>query len=440
MGMKTKWKLIAPLIVINSLGGLSYYFESSFFIPLSTTDGSEEKEKEKSPSDDELERIEIFKREQWPQIQEKVCPGGAPNLELESALFKLGREELEIADDRIFPAYAPRHDRSPKALEFYDGVFEVSVFMDGYDENNTFVYPSIWKCANNQIHSYLELVTNRDEDGALRDFNSAFGHWNDTIHWRLDTFRKIANEVREDLKDRGKSCLFTVVRDPIGRVLSGYNEVEYRLITGDEQSSNTLKMIKPPYTKVPNYDLNNTEVKAPLKDLESRFKAFVGNLVREHPSIKQGTNVYRHIHPMSKILNPLKRVNLLPSGKHWVLPLNKEFTEEFPKFLAQRCPRMTTIYRPRSRQGQTTNDFPGFPSMPLDGQHVSSEDPFGVYEGAKSVLKKAGPAIRALCHVYAPDYACFYGRNAGSSLTVRDIPAVCRDVYSSDLFRKAILD
>lgn len=400
-------------------------------------------DKPNMPTEEELQKLESFERDIWPHLQEKICPNGVPNLELGPTLFELGREELGISDELIFPGLEPGH--KPPPIEFYDGIYEASVFIDGYDTSNSLLYPSIWKCANDQIHTYLELITNRDGDGEVKDIESAFGHWNDTIKWRLNTEKKFQNVVTDfDLSNSDqKACVFTVVRDPISRVLSGYNEVEYRLNSGESMSPATLKMVKPPYTTIPGYSLNNGK-KASEKDLERRFETFVRNLVQEHPSISKQANVYRHIHPMSKIIHPLKRSDLLPSESNWFLELNEDITNSLPVFLAKKCPRLANIHRTRSghrtmsEQSDKPDKFPGFPPMPVDGQHESSADPYGIYKAAKAVLKEGRPVIRALCHVYAPDYACFYSGKGASPLGARDIPAICRDVYSSELFQNAV--
>jgi len=155
------------------------------------------------------------------------------------------------------------------------------------------LYPSIWKCANNQIHTYLEIITNRDVDGEVKDDSSHFGHVNDTMAWRMNRVHKLVKafndgEEEDDDEDeeseedfREKPCVFSVIRDPIKRVLSGYNEVEYRLITGTQLAANSQEMERPPYTKIPGYSLNHTGFRASQSILEKRFETFVRNLVQD---------------------------------------------------------------------------------------------------------------------------------------------------------------
>lgn len=382
-----------------------------------------------------------FEREQWPRLQRKLCPSGVPNLSFGPILFKLGRKELGISEKAIFPKLDKAHKL--KSNDFFDDMYELSLFIDGHDQDNSFLYPSIWKCGNNQVHSYIELVTNRNADGTMKDKNSsAFGHKNDTIAWRLNRkqFQKLLPQYGwGDFHE--KPCIFTTIRDPIGRVISGYNEVEYRMTTGSQMAISSKEMLQPPYLQIPPYSLHNKERKASKQDLEKRFRQFVANLVREHPSITKTNTVYRHIHPMSKILPTLKRLNLLPTDGSWLLALDSNITETFPKFLNERCPRLANIYHAKkSTQNELANgpeEFPGFPDMPVDGQHVSSTDPFGTYGAANSVIEMAGPTTRALCSVYAFDYACFY--KASSPFKAADIPDICREVYASDVFQNEIL-
>lgn len=399
---------------------------------------------------------EEFATTLWPELREKLCPAGNPNLSLGPTLFKMGREEFGIPAHSTFP----KAESKIKPSKFFDGIFELTLFMDGNDRDNSMLYPSIWKCANNQIHTYLEIVTNRDVIGEVKDENSPFGHSNDTMAWRLNRVHKLeklladGDEENEESENnfREKPCVFTVIRDPIKRVLSGYNEVDYRLITGQQLAVNSQNMERPPYTKIPGYSLNHTGFRASQNILEKRFETFVRNLVREHPSISKQNNVFRHIHPMSKILPTLRKLDLLPAphkdgDDDWFLPMTANFTQILPEFIAKTCPRLANIYdRDESDTNNIPYEFPGFPPVPYDGQHESSNDPFGTYEAAKAVVKKGGPAARALCNVYAFDYACFYNGNKNDEKTrggsprlgVTDIPSICREVYASDMFRNTV--
>jgi len=392
---------------------------------------------------DEDEFATVF----WPELQNRLCPAGDPNLKMGPTLFKLGRAEFGLSAHSTFPV----KESKIKSSDFFNGVFELTLFMDGNDRDNTMLYPSIWKCANNQIHTYLELVTNRDADGEVKDKKSLFGHFNDKMAWRMNRVHKLQKllyegdeESEENLRE--KPCVFSVIRDPIKRVLSGYNEIDYRLITGEQLAVNSQHMERPPFTKIPGYSLNHTALRASQSILEMRFETFVRNLVQEHPSISKENNVFRHIHPMSKILPTLKRLDFLPDlnengGDNWFLPMTQNFTQVLPEFIAKTCPRMKHIYK--RKKGGGPKKFPGFPPVPIDGQHESSNDPFGTYEAAKAVVKKGGPAARALCNVYAFDYACFYNGNESNQgkftkLGVADIPSICREVYASETFRNHV--
>jgi hypothetical protein len=70
--------------------------------------------------------------------------------------------------------------------------------------------------------------------------------------------------------------MFTVIRDPISHFLSGYNEIEYRLIKGHDVATPTHPLFKvnknnlnnninnlPPYTKIPLFLNTNTNANKP---------------------------------------------------------------------------------------------------------------------------------------------------------------------------------
>ena len=173
---------------------------------------------------------------------------------------------------------------------------------------------------------------------------------------------------------------------------------------------------------------------------EARFESFVRTLVTNYRSMDHWSN--QHMFPQSRILHPLKRLNLLPTMENsqqiWILPSIANLTETLPLFLAERCPRFVANY---------PKELPPTPSgLPIfqkssKGAHNSTMDPYGTYRAAKDVWKKGGRVARSLCHLHAFDYGCFYGNAVPSGTTLRasDIPWICKQVYASDSFQMKIL-
>ena len=479
-----------------------------------------------------------FDKVLWPQLRQRLCPGGVANLSLGTTLFELGRKEMGIngtATPHIFSNSSAREKKKKKTQRvaefFYDGSFGFTVFIDGHDSTNTVVYAPIWKCANDQIHAYLHEIFNRKQDGHVRRPALPIGNHDDfyleelsdaKIYLLLHRLLKYNNTKDRTVDssggnddDRGDDqnqtasatnhndddaendstsgtysyfifnqtkrdipCSFTVIRDPISHFLSGYNEVEYRLITGTDDAPSTSEHENmAPYSRMPlieNGDgssndpdneekktkndgsMNNNKLYQKLR--EERFEQFVHDVLEEHPSFVQFP-YYKHFASMTRILPMLSKYNLLPThmpslspssslhnlnsnNNHWFVPTLKNLTENFAAFLAQRCPRVAANYnRQKNEAGQQQQQ--GLPPMKIRGKHESSEDPYGTYQAAKNVWKKGGKVARSLCHLHALDYACFSGTygdyNEDTIQPGVEIPLICRDIFASDTFKDEIL-
>ena len=390
---------------------------------------------------------ENFTETAWPRLREKICPLGVPE-PLGPKIFEQGRIEFGL-DANATASKNPDialQNRKRTSNFFYDGGFGFTMFLDGVDPSNNLLYASIWKCANDQIHSYLERLFNRRANGNVRDPSRLDDYANDTYFERF-TIRDLKTMFREQLKSQNddskseenafftfnhtghsKPCLFTVLRDPISHFLSGYNEVEYRLI---EEHDDALHQIKgrrdelASYTRIP---YNESDDKREL-----RFETFVKNLLKEHPSFST-FDYYKHFASMSRILPALSRFNLLPKKdavSPWFLPTLENLTETFPTFLADQCPSLAYNYQQRqvriASESEITNV--SLPPMERRGMHESSNDPYGTYKAAKEVWEKGGNAARALCVLHIFDYACYD----------LDVPTICMDVYANNQFFQSIL-
>lgn len=378
----------------------------------------------------------------WSRLKERVCPRGVPKTSLGTTLFEQGRIEFGLDANATTSTNDPQtaiQNRKRTSKFFYDGGFGFTMFLDGVDPNNNLFYASIWKCANNQIHSYLERLFNRRANGSVRDSSRLDDFTNDTYleSLKIKDLKAVFREEleRQNVGDknednifftfnhtaRTKPCVFTVLRDPISHFLSGYNEVEFRLIEQHEdvhhqKKGRTVELA--PYTTIP---FNESDHKR-----EERFETFVQNLLMEHPSFST-FDYYKHFASMSRILPTLSRFNLIPSAT-WYLPTLENLTETFPAFLADRCPLVSNNYQRRQHRLKNNSNV-SLPPMTRSGMHESSNDAYGTYKAAKDVWKQGGPAARALCVLHIFDYACFDLK----------IPSLCRDVYSSDQFVERIL-
>jgi len=264
-----------------------------------TTKVEEEKVDDRSDPDnsDDNGDINNFDKVIWPELRGKLCPNGLPYVSMGETLFGLARKEFGINTETTTASknnnneIINKNNNSNFTNYFYDGEYGLTVFIDGDDPSNNVFYAPIWKCANNQIHSYLmyrvwrlkknqqrHSITTLTPIGNANDMysndlrisdldhlfheqiernmassnnatknsgtnkfrNDGYGNSN-SIKDRKNQSTVDNNDVDVDDGDyyftfnhtrREKPCVFTVIRDPVSHFLSGYNEAEYRLIEG----------------------------------------------------------------------------------------------------------------------------------------------------------------------------------------------------------------
>ncbi|GFH62044.1 hypothetical protein CTEN210_18520 [Chaetoceros tenuissimus] len=194
-----------------------------------------------------------------------------------------------------------------------------------------------------------------------------------------------------------KVCIYTAIRDPISHFLSGYNEIETRLLGSWNKTNSGKREIAPYHFRVP---YNQTSPGLHRK----RFRGFVEDLLLETPVFGREV-MYLHISAMSRVLIDLKKYNYTLTG---YIPELQNITSAWPAFMASTCPNFYSVET--------------IPSLHIGGQHKSSSDLFGLYAAAKQVWKESGPFSRALCLLHAFDYACFENLPDG-------IPFLCQSVY-----------
>mmetsp|Transcript_29170 Transcript_29170/g.29601 ORF Transcript_29170/g.29601 Transcript_29170/m.29601 type:complete len:328 (+) Transcript_29170:45-1028(+) len=294
-------------------------------------------------------------------------------------------------NSKYIPTRTPNPVGTTKDLNlkhFFHGDFGASVFMGINDTGGNFstIYARIFKCGNNQIRA-MEHEFFQYHGGQYRDGGQRKDH--------VSLAKALAHGKRYE---GPPPCIYTAIRDPISHFLSGYNEVEFLLL--DQKKNRKFQPFLAPYHRAFPYSKNSTVLR------KKRFLAFVEDLLLEN-KILGSHYVYLHFYPMSRILRVLRKYNTNLTG--YINGL-ESLTSTWPDFMVSTC------------GGEL-----GFPSrerlpveMKVAGQHDSSNDPLGLYQAAKDVWAEQGPIARALCLLYAFDYACF---------PKLPIPALCRSVY-----------
>jgi hypothetical protein len=339
------------------------------------------------------DHLNEFEGYTWPLLKQALCPNGIPNLVLSRSLFEGARFEIYGDDDALIRKEGPP---SKTLTKFYVGDYGTSIYMDNDNPRLTTLYLKIWKCGNNQVTG-MQLKLWKNTNGTYINHVSMAHALSEEPLFRN---RKYTRE--------GKLCIFTVIRDPISHFLSGYNEVEFRMINGVEY--------------VQSYDKNGVPYLAPYTQISytesaesrmERFSQFVKDVLSE--DIVFMTNyVYTHFMPMSRILPVLNYYNQSLTG---YLPSLTNLTQTWPVFMTQTCPEMPPLEK--------------IPDMKVMGQHESSQDELGLYRASKDVWEAKGPIARALCIMHAFDYACWDDLPDG-------IPEFCKEVYQSSAFLQRI--
>lgn len=228
----------------------------------------------------------------WPALKEALCPKMNPNLNLARSLFEAARYEIFGDDDSIVLKEGPP---SKMISSFYVGHNGASIIMGNNNPKLTILYVKIWKAANNQITGMEKKLAR---------------HCNATYNGQIDLPEALKGEPlflqpKRKYAREGKLCVYTAVRDPVSHFLSGYNEVEYRIINGVSFKQT--------------FDENGVAELAPYANISysqsaetrgERFKQFVRDVVQEDPVFL--TNyVYRHFFAMSRILPTLHEYKLV---------------------------------------------------------------------------------------------------------------------------------
>ena len=422
------------LLVVTSILTLGFIFNWIEFnqFPTSTSTTSSFTEDNEIPMNRNPSLPESTFEQAWPKIQSKLCPKPLqPNFKLaKSILFPLAAKQIGLEDSNTTSSILSNNNKKGNergydlASNFYSGTFASNVVVYAPTSSNnetsttrTIIYVPIWKCANDQIRHYLESTYTSKS-------------------------RMTAQEQRLASTN---PCVITAIRDPISHFLSGYNEMEYRIIMANRDKYN--KQDRNVHYNAPyqlNYNLGTTK----------RFEQFVKDLLNK----QYGATYLRHwftthSYSMSRILSyyvqrqqyqqkkhPPKKLSLLAQAQTEennnderpfitsYLPSIENLTSTFPPFLQATC----GVVGDGGAETGGGGSLKGGGEMSLGGQHNSSNDEFGTYHAAKQVWKQQGPIARALCILHIVDYACWTELAA--------IPNLCQDVYSDHFFSQSILN
>ena len=307
-----------------------------------------------------------FNGSSWDLMKQKLCPSMKPNIDLGRIQFLQAKRELGLEGTMC---------NLPPLRAFNAGGWSYKSGQLG--EARATAYLRIFKAANNQILS------------AANFFQGKEGRY------------VFENQIR-NLIARGDlnmdACIVTAIRDPVERFLSGYNEMEYRLVSYPKR----LKRLDA-----------STPFSFLRKERGTRFRQFLIDIISD-VSTQRGYDAleFGHVWSMSGILHHLNRQGLRLTS---YLPSLHNLTHKWPEFLASTCKGLPgSIKEP----------------MPLEGQHESSSDPYGFYADAKHAWAEQEDIARALCAMNLMDYAC-YDKLA--------VPPICQEVFSDERLVSEIL-
>jgi hypothetical protein len=355
-----------------------------------------------------------FHSKVWPSLRHVLCGKGSTNLMLSRTLFTLAREEVfqEKFVNKTFRNNDGGGGPTNTLTNFFVGDFGASIYhRDITSPNLTTVYARIWKCGNNQIRwmeKKLWLKKQRQHNGTYipeMPLWQALGNYlytkNETDGTYTYNSTQAMTNTNTNTNNIAPPCIYTVIRDPISHFLSGFNEVEVRILgeynNGTSEYNMKNEHLAPYHTAVP-YSNSSATIR------RRRFSAFVEDLLREEEAFSKHY-VYSHFFSMSRILPVLAKYNLSLTG---YIPTLENITSTWPAFISSTCPGAPPIDQ--------------IPKMTIQGQHRSSKDRLQLYKAAKDVWEEDGPIARSLCILHAFDYACYENLPDG-------IPDLCIEVY-----------
>jgi len=371
----------------------------------------------------------------WQRVKQALCPAMIPNTAKGDTIFALAAAELDMTSAiTTASSSSPLPPRRRPALVF-DFLPELNVWHDTRT-NYTVAYVAVYKGANNQINAFTNWVYEhelRQQTQSQNQQNWRHERWafqgpqRDPLDW-------LKTRLGKDASQGGNTCLITAVRDPASRFLSAYNEIEYRFdqnyYHGLQQTNINNQTTTMNRRNRHAWGFTNVPLGTP-----ARVETFVRNLVKwyfycpslQHKAFCRAEKLeLMHLWGMAGMLATLHQHGNHPLTQY--LPGISNLNERWPRFVADTCfddtATTTDTWRPPL-------PFPPNTTMPLMGQHGSSQDPEGTYAAAKQMWNAQGATARAICALQVMDYACFEFENG--------IPDICQDVFAQPAFVQAIL-
>ena len=288
------------------------------------------------------------------EVFEAMCPGRVPRFAPYSEIYDLAATlaGVEVGGDG-WPTSMEKLNpyRQPK------GGYSVDL-----DDATSLVYMRIWKCANNN----------------MRCFGTALDALNTTSGFQTQEWGKMEPVALRKQAGGKKALMFSLLREPLGHYLSGFNEMLFR--RQDE--------VNKPFSKcyVPAFD-------GLAHSSPEKFREFVRQGFASPSAIKLKCwgfdGGWAHVFPMANVLGFTK-----PDPMD-VLFMDISDAETSPQLL-------------REHFGLTEAQL-GIDTVDSNcGQHPTSNDPLGSYDASKAVAQDPDDRVTdAVCLLLIYDYACF---------------------------------
>uniref|UniRef100_A0A7S1FK83 Uncharacterized protein n=1 Tax=Corethron hystrix TaxID=216773 RepID=A0A7S1FK83_9STRA len=355
----------------------------------------------------------------WDSAANELCPNLVPTSseDIHRLLFALARIELGEDDAKCpGPHFAMTEENIAVPLFDYVSSYFYEVTWWGIDH---FVVRRSLEDLSATQTKQSEITKETDSGKTLTEpsdptFISYLIVWkggNNAIHGFLaNEGEHLSNTGYDKKKFTGKECLITAIRDPLEHFISGYNEVEYRLV--DEATARErTQMVETGGWTFGKVDISESPVK--------RFRQFLVDILscpkeRSYTGIADGTGLETyHAFSMSSLLFNLHNRLHLNANKLNYLPTMNNLTNTLGPFLAEKC-GVDWFREERIPDGL--------------GEHSSSSRP--QYIKLKNALKEEKKdkmtvqVVKALCAIHLIDYACWRNLPDG-------VPSICMDLYES---------
>jgi hypothetical protein len=244
----------------------------------------------------------------------------------------------------------------------------------------------MWKCANEQLRGFWEQV---------------FG---------------LANGLakQKPWHPKVEECTVMAVRDPISHFLSGYNEIEARIVQHPQREKSVKTW---PFGRFkPGSSERFQQLITDLLDCptERHYKG----ITDPYPNTGLPALELEHLYSMTGVLKLPTRFDAgsnMGINLHY-LPSLEHLQHSWPRFMVESCPG--SFSNATAKRILTTE-------MNISrGNHDSSKDLLGTYAGTKRVWREGGVFAKALCALHILDYACWKDLPEG-------VPKLCLNLYAS---------